>query len=103
MPIYQTATYRIRPEGVDEVKAAIAEFVDHVRANEPGTMWYASWQQRDDPTRFTHLFIFADEAARTTHSSSDAEARFESAYGPHLVDGPVTFAEFDLVADTLVT
>ena len=103
MPIYQTATYRIRPEGVDEVKAAIAEFVDHVRANEPGTMWYASWQQQDDPTRFTHLFIFADEAARTAHSNSDAVAAFESVYTPHLLDGPVVFAEFDLVADTLVT
>jgi quinol monooxygenase YgiN len=103
MPIYQTATYRIRPEGVHEVQAAIAEFVGYVRANEPGTQWYAAWQQRDDPTRFTHLFIFEDEAARTAHSNSDAVARFESVYGPHLLDGPVVFTEFQLVADTLVT
>jgi quinol monooxygenase YgiN len=99
MPIYQTATYRIEPGAVEKVKAAIDEFVAYVRANEPGTTLYAAWEQRDDATRFTHLFIFENERAQTTHSESDAVARFEAAYSPHLLDGPVLFTDFDLVAD----
>lgn len=63
MPIYQTANYRVRPEGVEEVKGAIAEFVEYVRANEPGTRLYAAWQQQEDATRFVHLFIFEDLVA----------------------------------------
>jgi quinol monooxygenase YgiN len=98
MPIYQTATYRVQPDGVDAVKQAIAEFVDYVRSNEPGTHLYHAWQQLDEPTAFTHLFIFADAAAQQIHSESAAVARFEAAYTPHLVGGGVVFTDFDLVA-----
>ncbi len=103
MPIYQTAEYAIELDAVDEVKAAIAEFVRYVRANEPGTRLYAAWQQRADVTRFTHLFIFEDAAAQTAHSESDAVAKFESAYSPHLLGGPVVFTDYDLVADNLTS
>ena len=68
MPIYQTATYRVKPQAVDKVRQAIKEFVQYVQANEPGTRMYVAWQQQDDPTRFIHLFIFEDEAAQTRHS-----------------------------------
>lgn len=59
---------------------------------------YASWQQLDDPTRFVHLFIFDDEAAHERHGSSAAVRKFESVYGPELVDGPVVFTDYGLVA-----
>ena len=98
MPIYQTAEYQVSAAGVDEVKRAIREFVDYVRASEPGTRMYVAWERQDDPTRFTHLFIFADEEAQRIHSESDAVARFEAAYRPHLVGGDVVFTDFDLVA-----
>ena len=98
MPIYQTAAYRVRPDAVEAVKRAIAEFVDYVRANEPGTLMYAAWQEQDDPTRFVHLFTFADAAAQTAHSESAAVARFEATYRPELVGGDVVFVDFELVA-----
>jgi quinol monooxygenase YgiN len=98
MPIYQTAHYRIRPQGVDKVKQAIVEFVDYVKKNEPGTTVYSAWQQEDDPTRFVHIFTFADEAAQTRHSESDAVKRFESLDSPELVGGPVVFTDYVLVA-----
>jgi quinol monooxygenase YgiN len=98
MPIYQTAEYRVSAAGVDEVTRAIREFVDYVRSSEPGTTMYAAWERQDDPTRFIHLFIFADEEAQRIHSESAAVARFEAAYRPHLVDGDVVFRDFDLVA-----
>ena len=71
MPIYQTAHYQVNERAIEEVKVAITGFVDHVRANEPGTRLYAAWQREDDPTRFVHLFIFEDEGAQTAHRESD--------------------------------
>lgn len=98
MAIYQTATYQVKPQAVEKVKQAIEEFVRYVRANEPGTRMYIAWQQKDDPTRFIHLFIFEDAAAMTRHSESKAVQRFESVYSPELVGGDVVFTDFDLVA-----
>ncbi len=98
MPIYQTAHYRVRPSGVDKVKHAIETFVRYVKDREPGTRMYSAWQQKDDPTRFVHLFIFADEAAMASHSESEAVKQFESIYTPELAGGPVVFTDYTLVA-----
>jgi quinol monooxygenase YgiN len=98
MAIYQTGGYQVKPSAVDKVKHAIKEFVEYVRANEPGTRMYLAWQQKDDPTRFLHLFIFEDVAARTRHGQSDAVKRFESIYSPELVGGDVVFTDYEMVA-----
>ena len=98
MTTYQTAHYQVNASAVEKVKAAIAEFVVHVADNEPDTRMYIAWQQKDDPTKFVHLFEFADDAAHETHGSSDAVHRFEAAYGPELAGGPVVFTDFVLVA-----
>jgi quinol monooxygenase YgiN len=98
MPICQTAHYQVKSAAVDTVKHAIAEFVEYIQANEAGTQVYLAWQQQDDPTRFTHVFIFADEAAQTAHSQSAAVRRFESIYSPELVSDGVQFIDFDWVA-----
>jgi len=98
MPIYQTATYQVKPQAVEKVKRAIEAFVQYVQTNEPGLQMYVAWQQEDDPTRFIHLFIFRDEAAQVIHSESDAVKRFEAIYSPELVGGPVVFTDFNQVA-----
>ena len=98
MPIYQTAHYQVNAPAVDQVKAAIVEFVDYVANNEPNTTVYAAWQQKDDPTSFVHLFEFADEAAHEVHGSSAAVRKFESVYGPELAAGPVVFTDYVVVA-----
>ena len=79
MPIYTIAQYQIRPSGVEKVKQAIREFVPYIKAQEPGTRMYLAWQQKDDPTRFVHFFIFENAAALDAHSKSDAVKRFEEA------------------------
>ena len=98
MAIYQTAEYRVKPAAVEVVKRAIEQFVEYVRANEPGTLMYTAWQQQDDPTRFVHLFTFEDAAAQAAHSESAAVAHFEATYRPELVGGDVVFTDFGLVA-----
>ena|ERR1700745_3389825 len=98
VPIYQTAHYQVKASAVDKVKAAIAEFVEYVAKNEPGSRMYTAWQQKDDPTRFVHLFEFADEAAHEAHGRSDAVRQFEAVYGPELTGGPVVFTDYVLIA-----
>jgi quinol monooxygenase YgiN len=98
VPIYQTAHYQVQPQAVNKVKAAIAEFVDYVSRNEPGSIMYTAWQQKEDPTRFVHLFEFADEAAHEAHGLSDAVRQFEAVYGPELVGGPVVFTDYLQIA-----
>jgi quinol monooxygenase YgiN len=98
MPIHTIAQYRVKPSGIAAVKRAIAEFVTHVGANEPGTKLYLAWQQKDDPTRFTHFFIFEDEAALAAHSNSVAVERFKQAYRPELAGGDVVFTDYEVVA-----
>jgi quinol monooxygenase YgiN len=98
VPIYQTGGYQVKPSAVEKVKQAIKEFVSYVQANEPGTRMYLAWQEKDDPTRFLHLFIFEDEAATVRHSQSEAVKRFESIYSPELVGGDVVFTDYEMIA-----
>ena len=98
MPVYTIARYQVQPSGVETVRKAIADFVPYVEANEPGTRFYAAWQEKDDPTRFVHFFIFEDEAAHEVHGRSEAVKRFEAAYGPEFVNASVEFVDYELVA-----
>lgn len=66
--------------------------------HEPGTQMYLAWQEKNDPTRFLHLFIFADEASQARHGQSDAVRRFESVYSPELVGGEVVFTDYELIS-----
>lgn len=98
MHIYQTGGYRVKPSAVNKVKHAIKDFVEYVRTNEPGTLMYLAWQEKNDPTHFLHLFIFADEVAQARHGESEAVKRFESIYSPELVGGEVAFTDFELIS-----
>jgi hypothetical protein len=59
---------------------------------------YLAWQQKDDPTHFLHLFIFADAAAQKRHGESEAVKRFESVYEPELVGEEVIFTDYEMIA-----
>ncbi|HVS87543.1 MAG TPA: antibiotic biosynthesis monooxygenase family protein [Candidatus Acidoferrum sp.] len=98
MAIYQTGGYQVKSSAVGKVKQAIEEFVRYVQANEPGTHMYLAWQEKDDPTRFLHLFIFEDAAAQGRHGQSEAVKRFESVYSPELVGGKVVFTTYEMPA-----
>ena len=99
MPIYETGGYRVKRSAVPKVKRAIKEFVAYVKAHEPGTQMYLAWQEKGDPTRFLHFFIFKDAAARARHGKSDAVKKFESVYGPELVGGRVRFTEYKAISN----
>jgi quinol monooxygenase YgiN len=96
MPIYQLARYEVRPEELERCLAAIHAFVAYVRENEPGTLRYDVWQERDHPTRLVHAFIFRDDAADQAHSDSAEVKRFASVLYPACL-APVEFVDYRLV------
>ena len=95
--IRQLARYQVRPQAVERCLAAIHEFVAYVRAHEPGTLRYEVWQERDEPTRFVHIFVFRDAAADEIHSQSAEVAKFASVLYPECL-APVEFVDYRLVA-----
>jgi quinol monooxygenase YgiN len=95
--IHQLATYQVRPAAVDRVLSAIREFVAYVQASEPDTLRYEAWQEKGDPTRFTHVFVFRDADAEEKHSQSEAVKTFSGILYPECL-APVRFVDFELVA-----
>jgi quinol monooxygenase YgiN len=99
MPIYMTARFEVQKGALKICKQTIREFVDYVRANEPDTILYTSLQEKENPTRFLHYFIFRDEKAREIHSKSDGVNRFTSILYPNLI-APVEFTKYSMFAST---
>jgi quinol monooxygenase YgiN len=94
------ARYQVRPEALSQCLAAIGAFVAYVRAHEPGTLRYEVWQERDDPTRFVHLFIFSDTDAHRRHSESAEVRQFASVLYPACL-APVEFIDYRPIASNL--
>ena len=99
MTIHMTAKFEVKEDALELCKQVIQEFVEAVRANEPYTLLYTSLQDKENPTRFLHYFIFRDEQGRELHSSSEAVQRFTSVLYPNLV-APVEFTEYRMLAST---
>ncbi len=91
--IRQLARYQVRREGLEKCLAAIREFVAYVRANEPGTLRYEVWQEREDPTRFVHIFVFRDAEADRIHSESADVKKFAAVLYPECL-APVEFIDY---------
>jgi quinol monooxygenase YgiN len=99
MNIYMTARFEVQNNALEVCRQTVQEFVDYVRANEPDTILYTSLQEKENPARFLHYFIFRDEHAREIYSRSDAVNRFTSVLYPNLV-AAVEFTEYSNFAST---
>lgn len=95
--IRQLAYYEVHPEAIVKVLAAIEEFVTYIRMNEPGTLRYEVWQERDNPARFVHLFVFRNAEADHAHSESAEVKKFSSILYPECLE-PVKFVDYRQVA-----
>ena len=70
--------------------------MEYVRVNEPGTLRYEVLQEKEDPTRFVHSFVFRDTKADRIHSKSAAVKKFSSILYPECL-APVEFIDYALV------
>ena len=94
--IHELARYEIRPDALDDVLAAIHEFVAYVRTNEPGALRYEVWQEEEHPTRFVHIFVWRDENANRIHGESAAVKKFADVLYPKCL-APVEFITYKQV------
>jgi len=85
---YVIATYRLRPEKLEEANAAIQAYTDYVQKAEPGTVGYQCLQREDDPTRFVHLMSFPHEEAEIIHATSPVLKMFSEKLLPYCIEGP---------------
>jgi quinol monooxygenase YgiN len=99
MPIYKTATYQVRLEHIPAIKAAAREYVEAIKATEPGTFLYVALQDMINHQRFVHFYGFENEAAETLHSDAPATKRFSQQLQKAL-SGDEAFGDFNLIATT---
>lgn len=95
--IHQLARYQVRAQALERCLAAIRGFVAYVQANEPGTLRYDVWQEKADPTRFVHVFVFRDAEADRIHSQSAEVKKFASILYPECLT-PVEFVDYEQFA-----
>ncbi len=95
--IRQLAFYEVHPAAIVRVLAAIEEFVTQIRLKQPGTLRYEVWQERDNPARFVHLFVFRDAAADQAHADAAETKKFASILYPECLE-PVKFVDYHQVA-----
>jgi quinol monooxygenase YgiN len=54
----------------------------YIRANEPRMLRYDVWQEREEPTRLVHIFVFRDAEADRVHSESAKVKKFAALLYP---------------------
>lgn len=74
--------FRVKTQSLDKVHSIIGDFLLEIQKNEPGTLLYKSFQQKDDPAQFIHVMIFKDEAAQLIHRQSTHCKTFVDALYP---------------------
>lgn len=99
MTIHQTAYFVVRDDALAICEQAIREFIDYVRENEPDTLMYTSFREKEFHNHFLHYFIFRDETARDLHANSEAVKHFTEILYPHLVAN-VEFTEYTIFGST---
>jgi len=98
--VRQLARYQVQKDKLDICLAAIRDFVAYVRKNEKGTLRYDVWQEKDDPTKFVHIFTFRDEDADRIHSESAEVKKFAGILYPNCL-APVEFIDYQLIASNV--
>ncbi len=97
--IHMMALYRVKMDKVDEVRLAVSEFIEAVRENEPGALFYESYQGKGDLS-FFHLMTFEDGVAEELHRQTPHMAAFVQKLYPNCEDEPA-FVELELVGSNV--
>jgi len=98
--VRQLARYQVKKDKLDICLAAIREFVAYVRKKEKGTLRYDVWQEKEDPTKFVHIFTFRDADADRIHSESEEVKKFAGILYPNCL-APVEFTDYQLIASNV--
>lgn len=97
--IHMLALYQVKLDKIDGVRLAVTEFINAVKENEPGTLFYESYKGKED-TSFFHLMTFEDSVAEETHRQTPHMAAFAKKLYPNCEDEP-GFVELELVGSNV--
>ena len=97
--IHMMAIYQVKIDKVDEVRLAVAEFIEAVKENEAGTLFYESYQGKGDLS-FFHLMTFEDSVAEELHRQTPHMTTFVQKLYPNCEDEP-SFVELELVGSNV--
>jgi quinol monooxygenase YgiN len=93
--IHMMALYRVKKEKLKDVQKAVAEFVETVKKNEPGTLFYEAYQGRGDLS-FLHVMTFEDEASEEHHRQTPHMKAFVKTLYPNCEEEP-GFVNLELI------
>ena len=91
------ATLKVKSGQEDALIAGIRKMIEHVQANEPGTITYVLNRSTADPTTFVVYEVYEDQAAFATHGASPAMLEFFGLAGG-VLDGRPDIAMYEEVA-----
>lgn len=96
--IHKFGRFRVKKEKLADAVASIEEFVDNVARREGGVVMYRAFQDKDDPTRFTHYMIFRTKSAEDNHQKTAWMKAFVAALYPLCSEVP-TFADLQVIGE----
>ncbi len=68
--------FEVREGCLDEAEAAIREFVSEIEKKEPGTQFYYSLREKDNPHQFSHVMAFEGREPHEAHRKTEHVKRF---------------------------
>ncbi len=94
MAIGALVTIKIKEGANDAFEAVARELTAAVKANEPGTLVYQFCRSKTDPTTYTVMEVYADQAALDAHGKTEHFKRLGPQMGPSMAGRPeVQFLE----------
>lgn len=90
--------FEVRDGNVEEAREAIRDLVAAIEKTEPGTLFYASYQSRDNPNLFASFMIFRDAEANRAHAGTEHVEAFVARLYPLCVTTPQSIYLAELVS-----
>jgi len=69
--ITRIVQYKVKKKKLDRTKNALSEYIETVHKNEPGTLDYKVYQEKNDSVSFVHVMSFVDKNAENIHDKSE--------------------------------
>jgi len=94
--IHTRVEYKVKSDKIEDVKNQIQKYIETVRDTEPDIRVYESYQNKEDPSKFTHLAEFKDKASEQNHKDISHTKKFVEFLYP-LCEQEPKFIYMDLI------
>ncbi len=82
------ATMKVKPDQVEAFEATMRELVDATTRLEPGVTIYKFFRSQKEPTTYTMMELYSDQATLDAHMKSDHFRTIGARLGPCLAERP---------------